>query len=91
MITAGLREAPVLRIGGVPVMQCQALPANNILVMDRTFTHIRDRKPVNIYWMERVDTSGNQSKPTGQRMVVADCWLTITCRRPSTLAKITGA
>ena len=91
MVTAGLREAPVLRIGGVPIAQCQALPAGNILVMDRTFTHIRDRQSVDIYWMERVDTSGNQSKPTGQRMVVGDARLSITCRRPSTLFKITGA
>ena len=91
MVTAGLREAPALRCGGVPVMQCQVLPAGNILVMDRSFTHIRDRQSVEVYWMERVDTSGNQSKPTGQRMVVADARCVITHRRMGTAVKITGA
>ena len=42
----GLREAPQLRVAGIPVMQCQALPAGNILVMDRMYTHIRDRRAV---------------------------------------------
>ena len=50
----GLREAPQLRVAGIPVMQCQALPAGNILVMDRMYTHIRDRRAVEVYWMERM-------------------------------------
>ena len=41
MVSMGLREAPQLRVAGIPVMQCQALPAGNILVMDRMYTHIR--------------------------------------------------
>ena len=91
MVTNGLREAPVLRVAGVPVMQLQDLPAGNILVMDREWVHIRDRRSVEIYWMERVDTSGSQSKPTGQRMLVGDARALITVRRPAAVSLITGA
>ena len=91
MVTNGLREAPVLRVAGVPVMQLQDLPAGNILVMDREWVHIRDRRSVEIYWMERVDTSGSQSKPTGQRMLVGDARALITVRRPAAICLITGA
>ena len=91
MVTNGLREAPVLRVAGVPVMQLQDLPAGNILVMDREWVHIRDRRSVEIYWMDRVDTSGSQSKPTGQRMLVGDARALITVRRPAAVCLITGA
>ena len=91
MVTNGLREAPVLRVAGVPVMQLQDLPAGNILVMDREWVHIRDRRSVEIYWMDRVDTSGTQSKPTGQRMLVGDARALITVRRPAAVCLITGA
>ena len=91
MVTNGLREAPVLRVAGVPVMQLQDLPAGNILVMDREWVHIRDRRSVDIYWMDRVDTSGSQSKPTGQRMLVGDARALITVRRPAAVCLITGA
>ena len=91
MVTNGLREAPVLRVAGVPVMQLQDLPEGNILVMDREWVHIRDRRTVEIYWMERVDTSGSQSKPTGQRMLVGDARALITVRRPAAVCLITGA
>ena len=91
MVTNGLREAPVLRVAGVPVMQLQDLPDGNILVMDREWVHIRDRRSVEIYWMERVDTSGNQSRPIGQRMLVGDARALITVRRPAAVCLITGA
>ena len=91
MVTNGLREAPVLRVAGVPVMQLQDLPAGNILVMDREWVHIRDRRSVEIYWMDRVDTSGNQSRPIGQRMLVGDARALITVRRPAAVCVITGA
>ena len=91
MVTNGLREAPVLRVAGVPVMQLQDLPDGNILVMDREWVHIRDRRSVEIYWMDRVDTSGSQSKPTGQRMLVGDARALITVRRPAAVCLITGA
>ena len=91
MVTNGLREAPVLRVAGVPVMQLQDLPDGNILTMDREWVHIRDRRSVEIYWMERVDTSGSQSKPTGQRMLVGDARALITVRRPAAVCLITGA
>ena len=91
MVSNGLREAPVLRVAGVPVMQLQDLPSGNILVMDREWVHIRDRRSVEIYWMERVDTSGTQSKPTGQRMLVGDARALITVRRPAAVCLITGA
>ena len=91
MVSNGLREAPVLRVAGVPVMQLQDLPSGNILVMDREWVHIRDRRSVEIYWMDRVDTSGSQSKPTGQRMLVGDARALITVRRPAAVCLITGA
>ena len=91
MVSNGLREAPVLRVAGVPVMQVQDLPSGNILVMDREWVHIRDRRSVEIYWMDRVDTSGSQSKPTGQRMLVGDARALITVRRPAAVCLITGA
>ena len=91
MVTNGLREAPVLRVAGVPVMQLQDLPDGNILVMDREWVHIRDRRSVEIYWMDRVDTSGNQSRPIGQRMLVGDARALITVRRPAAVCVITGA
>ena len=91
MVTNGLREAPVLRVAGVPVMQLQDLPAGNILAMDREWVHIRDRRSVEIYWMDRVDTSGTQSKPTGQRLLVGDARALITVRRPAAVCLITGA
>ena len=91
MVTNGLREAPVLRVAGVPVMQLQDLPDGNILVMDREWVHIRDRRSVEIYWMERVNTKGDQSIPTGQRMLVGDARALITVRRPAAVCKITGA
>ena len=91
MVTNGLREAPVLRVAGVPVMQLQDLPDGNILVMDREWVHIRDRRSVEIYWMDRVDTSGNQSRPIGQRMLVGDARALITVRRPAAVCLITGA
>ena len=91
MVSNGLREAPVLRVAGVPVMQLQDLPSGNILVMDREWVHIRDRRSVEIYWMDRVDTSGSQSKPTGQRMLVGDARALITVRRPAAVCVITGA
>ena len=91
MVSMGLREAPQLRVAGVPVMQCQALPAGNILVMDRMYTHIRDRRSVEIYWMERLAVAAAHTVPTAQRMVVADARATITVRRLSANCLITGA
>lgn len=91
MVSMGLREAPQLRVAGVPVMQCQALPAGNILVMDRSFTHIRDRRAVDVYWMEQLGVSSNNTVPTARRMVVADARATITIRRPAANCSVTGA
>ena len=91
MVSMGLREAPQLRVAGIPVMQCQALPAGNILVMDRMYTHIRDRRSVEIYWMERMAVASAHTVPTAQRMVVADARATITVRRLSANCLITGA
>ena len=91
MVSMGLREAPQLRVAGIPVMQCQALPAGNILVMDRMYTHIRDRRSVEIYWMERMAVASAHTLPTAQRMVVADARATITVRRLSANCLITGA
>ena len=91
MVSMGLREAPQLRVAGIPVMQCQALPAGNILVMDRMYTHIRDRRSVEIYWMERMAVASAHTVPTAQRMVVADARATITVRRLSANCRITGA
>ena len=91
MVSMGLREAPQLRVAGIPVMQCQALPAGNILVMDRMYTHIRDRRAVQIYWMERMAVASTHTVPTAQRMVVADARATISVRRLSANCLITGA
>ena len=91
MVSMGLREAPQLRVAGVPVVQCQALPSGNILVMDRMFTHIRDRRMVEVYWMERMAVASTHTVPTAQRMVVADARLTISVRRPAANCSITGA
>ena len=41
--------------------------------MDRMYTHIRDRRAVEIYWMERMAVASTHTVPTAQRMVVADC------------------
>ena len=91
MVSMGLREAPQLRVAGIPVMQCQALPAGNILVMDRMYTHIRDRRSVEVYWMERMGVASSHTVPTAQRMVVADARATISVRRLSANCLITGA
>ena len=95
MVSMGLREAPQLRVAGVPVMQCQALASGEILVLDRMYTHIRDRRMVDVYWLDQLVTStataGDPVIPAGRRMVVADARVTITVRRPSTVCVITGA
>ena len=91
MVSMGLREAPQLRVAGIPVMVCQALPAGNILVMDRMYTHIRDRRPVEVYWMERMAVTSAHTVPTAQRMVVVDARATISVRRLSANCLITGA
>ena len=78
IVSMGLREAPQLRVAGIPVMVCQALPAGNILVMDRMYTHIRDRRPVEVYWMERMGVASAHTVPTAQRMVVVDARATIS-------------
>ena len=91
LVSMGLREAPQLRVAGIPVMQCQALPAGNILVMDRMYTHIRDRRAVEVYWMERMGVASSHTVPTAQRMVVADARATISVRRLSANCLITGA
>ena len=72
----GLREAPQLRVAGVPVMQLQALASGEILVLDRMYTHIRDRRMVDVYWLDQLVTAaaaaGSAVVPAGRRMVVAD-------------------
>ena len=76
-------------------MQCQALASGEILVQDRMYTHIRDRRQVDVYWLDQLVTATGSANspvvPAGRRMVVADARATITVRRPSTVCVITGA
>ena len=63
--------------------------------MDRMYTHIRDRRAVDIYWLDQLVTSGGSAGasviPAGRRMIVADARLTISVRRPAANCSVTGA
>ena len=96
MVTAGLREAPQLRCAGLPVVQCQVLPAGNVLVLDRMYTMIRDRQDVMMYWDKRVavpqaSSGTGYSQPTLQQTLAADARLTVIVQRMDTACRITGA
>ena len=91
MVTTGLREAPQLRCAGLPVVQCQVLPAGNILVMDRMYTMIRDRQDITMYWDKRMAVASALTQPTLQQTLAADARLTVVVQKMDANCLITGA
>jgi len=84
-------EVAPMRLWGLPVYKVQALDRGEALTgAFSQYSHIRDRQSLRTYWMTRVDTQGNHSRPTGQTMLVGDLRLCVTVRRPTAFSKITN-
>ena len=88
---AGIAEPTPRVIAGLPVVFCNALPANTVFVgAFRDHAAIRDRQSIEVRIQEsqHAPAAGGNTQPTGRFNIYADARLAFFARRPLAFAKI---